>query len=104
TEAAQFTSGAINPGLRSEVTAFQLNPFVKFRGLEAFGVLERAEGQAANETASREWNQRAVDVVYRFLQNEKLFVGARWNEVTGELAGNGADIGIERMQFGGGWF
>jgi hypothetical protein len=46
TESAQFTSGAINPGFRNKVTAFQINPFVKFGPLELFGVLERAEGRA----------------------------------------------------------
>ena len=37
-------SGLINPGFRNSVTAMQFNPFVKFRGLEFFGVVERAEG------------------------------------------------------------
>ena len=34
TEAAQKDSGLINPGFKNKVTAFQMNPFVKFRGLE----------------------------------------------------------------------
>ncbi len=45
TEAANYTSGAINPGFRNKVKAFQLNPFVKFGGLEIFGVAERAQGK-----------------------------------------------------------
>jgi hypothetical protein len=44
TESAQFTSGLINPGVRNKVTAFQINPFVKYRGFEVFGVIEQAEG------------------------------------------------------------
>ena len=49
TETAQKDSGLINPGFKNKVTAFQMNPFVKFRGLELFGVLERAEGKASAE-------------------------------------------------------
>ncbi|HEY0241183.1 MAG TPA: hypothetical protein VGC52_00835, partial [Gemmatimonadaceae bacterium] len=39
TEAAQAWSGAIRPGMSSKITAMQLNPFVKFNGLELFGVI-----------------------------------------------------------------
>jgi hypothetical protein len=104
TEAGNFTSGLVNPGLRSEITAYQVNPFVKLAGLELFGVVERAEGRAANETAKRTWNQYAVDGVFRFLPEEQAYVGARFNTVNGTLAGSGADIQVDRLQFGGGWF
>jgi hypothetical protein len=103
TESAQFTSGLINPGFRNAVTALQINPFVKFRGLELFGVIERAEGRAAAEAGKREFNQYALDVVYR-LPGEKLFVGARYNTVEGQLLGISGDVGADRWQFGGGWF
>ena len=52
TESANYTSGLINPGFKNKVTAFQMNPFVKYRGLEVFGVLERAEGKASAEPPS----------------------------------------------------
>ena len=104
TEAAQKDSGLINPGFKNKVTAFQMNPFVKFRGLELFGVLERAEGKASTEATERIWKQYAVDTVYRFLPDEKLFVGARYNRAHGELAGITGDVGANRWQFGGGWF
>ena len=104
TESAQFTSGLINPGFRNKVTAYQLNPFVKFRGLEVFGVLERAEGKALTETAERTFDQVAVDTVYRFLPNEQLFVGVRYNKAKGELLGIAGEAGAERWQVGGGWF
>jgi hypothetical protein len=104
TPAAQFTSGRINPGLRSEVTALVLNPFVKAGGLEFFGTLERAEGKAANEASTRSWTQLAGEAIYRFYQDESLFVGARYNTVSGELAGSGADVSVNRFQLGGGWW
>ncbi|HEX7018473.1 MAG TPA: hypothetical protein VF159_00575, partial [Gemmatimonadaceae bacterium] len=51
TESAQKDSGLINPGFKNQVTAFQMNPFVKYRGLEVFGVAERATGKANTELA-----------------------------------------------------
>jgi hypothetical protein len=103
TESAQFTSGLINPGLRNKVSAIQVNPFVKFRGAEVFGVLEQAEGRATNELVDRRWNQYAVDAVYRFLPEEKAFVGVRFNRAKGDLVGLN-DVGADRWQIGGGWF
>ena len=103
TESAQFTSGLINPGFRNKVTAFQLNPFVKFRGLELFGVLEQAEGKATSEPTERTFKQYAGDVVYRFM-DENLFVGARYNRAEGELVGMAGDVGAKRWQIGAGWF
>lgn len=103
TESAQFTSGLINPGFRNKVTAFQVNPFVKFRGLEVFGVLEQAEGKATSETTERTFKQYAGDVVYRFL-DENLFVGVRYNRAEGALAGMTGDVGAKRWQIGAGWF
>jgi len=104
TESANYTSGSLNPGFKNEVTAFQMNPFVKFRGLELFGVVERAEGKASTEPAERVWKQYAIDTVYRFMPNEAMFVGARYNKASGELAGVAGDVGANRWQLGGGWF
>jgi len=97
-------AGRWNPGFRNSVTALQLNPFVKYGGLEFFGVAERASGQAANETEDRTWTQLAGDVVYRFLPQEQLYVGARYNTTNGELQGSRADASIDRWQLGAGWF
>jgi hypothetical protein len=104
TESAQATSGLINPGFRNEVTAVQFNPFVKFHGLEFFGVVEQATGRAATEPADRTWNQYAADVVYRFMPREQLFAGIRYNKVEGTLPGIANDVGANRWQIAGGWF
>jgi hypothetical protein len=104
TENAQFTSGLINPGFRNKVTAMQLNPFVKFRGAEMFGVIERAKGKATAELTEREWTQYAVDAVYRFLPDEKAYVGARYNRADGMLAGITNEVGAKRWQVSAGWF
>src|SRR5690606_37348336 len=74
-ETAQFRSGLFNPGFSNEVTAMQINPFVKYRGFEVFGVIERAEGRASTEATDRTWNQYAADIVYRAGAREQLFGG-----------------------------
>jgi len=38
-----FKSGRFNPGF-SQITAIQINPFVKYKGLEFFGIYEIANG------------------------------------------------------------
>ncbi len=104
TEAAQFTSGRINPGMRDNSTSYMINPFVKFQGLEFFGMYEVAEGKAANETVDRQVKQYMGEALYRFFDNERLYVGARWNELTGDLGGTNNDVKVTRTNFGGGWF
>ena len=98
-----FRAGRINPGLRNELTSFMINPFLKYGGLEFFGVFERASGKAANESDERVWNQYAGELIYRFGTDEKLYVGGRYNLVDGELA-SGEDVSIDRFNLGAGWF
>lgn len=102
----QAWSGEFNPLFTNQLRAVQVNPFVKFRGLELFGVLEQGEGKAKTEAATRQMRQYAADVVYRFLPGEKLFVGGRYNTVTAELpiSGRNYDVSIDRTAFGAGWF
>ena len=104
TSTAQYSSGIINPAFRREVTAFQVNPFVKFRGLELFGLAEQAKGRSANETEERTWNHYAADAVYRFMADERLYVGARYNTASGELPGMPEKVGVDRSALGAGWF
>ena len=81
-----------------------VNPFIKFRGAEVFGVIERANGKATAELTDREWNQFAVDAVYRFLPDEKAYVGVRYNKVDGTLVGIANEVGANRWQASAGWF
>src|SRR5207247_5353227 len=57
TESAQKDSGLLSPGFSNKVTAFQMNPFVKFRGFELVSGIVAAECNAAAETTTRVWNQ-----------------------------------------------
>ena len=104
TEASTAWSGNIRPGFGSKVTAYQLNPFVKIKGVEFFGIVEQAEGRAATEEKSRTWNQYAGEVTYRFLPDERAYVVSRYNTAKGELLGIANEVSADRFNVGAGWF
>jgi hypothetical protein len=102
-------SGRINPGLKTNMTSIMINPFVKFKGLEFFGVIESASGRDkvadAAFTGNRTWTQLAGELLYRFGSHEQLYVGARYNIVSGQLPGQETNkVTVDRVNFGGGWF
>ena len=100
---AQFTNGRVNPNFTEEIRAYQVNPFVELGDVEIFGVIEIAEGRTIAETGNRAITQYAADVVYRLL-GDRVYAGARYNTVTGELFTVGSDQTIDRTVLGGGWF
>ena len=105
TEAANFTSGNINPGFSDKGNSYMINPFVKFHGLELFGMYESAKGRAApDNTPEREVKQYMAEAVYRFLPGEKLYVGGRWNSVEGDLGGLNKAVTVTRSNVAAGWF
>jgi len=103
TESAQAWSGDIQPGFTRKVTAWVVNPFIKFGGLELFGNIEQAEGRNAVETSNRTWKQYAGEGVYRFLGNQ-LYLAARYNQAKGRVVGGTSDVTVDRTEAGAGWF
>jgi hypothetical protein len=103
TETANAWSGAIRPGFSNNVHAFVVNPFIKIGGLEYFGNYETASGKGAAELTNRTVRQYVSEGVYRFA-GDALYAAARYNSVSGELAGITNDVNVNRWQFGGGWF
>jgi len=97
-------SGRLNPGFGYKVDAMMLNGFAKIGGFELFGTFEHSQGRTSTETASRQFNQYAVDGIYRFGHSENLFVGVRYNGVTAELKGISSPVTINRFAAAGGWF
>jgi hypothetical protein len=97
-------SGRLNPGFGYKVDAMMVNGFAKVGGFEVFGTLEHAQGRGTTETASRQFNQYAIDGIYRFGHSENLFLGVRYNGVTAELKGISAPVTINRFAAAGGWF
>lgn len=126
TVTTSYTGGRFNPGFRDNVTAFMINPFVKFSGLEVFGTIEFAKGSNALENGEgntwnggqplevddRKANQTAVEALYRFGKTENFYLGARYIKViatipfgqTASAQGTNSDITIDRTSIGAGWF
>jgi len=104
TYSANAFSGRFNPGFTKKIDAYQLNGFLKAQGLEIFGTYEAAKGRSKTETDSRDATQLAIEGIYRFGVNEKLFVGARYNTVKAELTTAAQKVEINRFSLGAGWF
>lgn len=85
TSKGNFTSGRFDPQLNNKLTAFMINPFIKYRGLEWFTTLELSKGKLNSEVDKRQARQLATDVVYRFGQNDEFYVGSRFNIVDATL-------------------
>jgi hypothetical protein len=72
-----------------KVTALQVNPFIKFKGLEFFGIYEIAGGsnEFTTPTVDTEgsFTQIAGEVLYRFGNEEKFYIGGRYNTVSGKM-------------------
>jgi len=106
TTASPHLSGQFVPGFNDAVTAIMINPFIKWKGIEAFGTYEMASGRAQAETSSRSVNQMAAEVLYRFGKSEDFYVGGKYNQVKGELKFGTAltDVTLDRYQIAAGWF
>ena len=102
-EGTNFRSGRWNPGFSDNVTAFMINPFVKFQGLELFGTYELAKVRKSGEAEDRTATQIAVEASYRIGEKENVFIGGRYNTVTSETA-PGTEIQINRIAGSIGWF
>ncbi len=102
--APDYTVSGFAPGgpIAGEMTSFMINPFVKFQGLEFFGLYENVSGKRATETDTRTFNQYGAEVLYRFGAGEDFYLGGRYNLVEGTTVGG--DIEISRLNIGGGWF
>lgn len=101
------STGRFNPGFR-KMQAFQVNPFVKYNGLEFFGVYEYVTGQKTL-TAPKgrgSYTQLGAELLYRFGGKEQFYVGGRYNNVSGKDDADGATLErkIDRYNLGGGWF
>ncbi|RXR29646.1 hypothetical protein EQG68_12285 [Flavobacterium piscinae] len=98
-----YSSGLITPGFTNELTAIMINPFVKYKGLEFFGMVEKVSGKTKAETDERDFTQLGAELIYRFGKNENLYVAGRYNNVSGETLAN-EDVDVTRFNIGGGWF
>ncbi|WP_441000075.1 hypothetical protein [Fodinibius sp. SL11] len=99
--APSFTPPRGAPAAAGEMTAFMLNPFVKFQGFEFYGVFESTSGKIKDGVDdTRTYNQYGAEALYRFGANEDFYLGARYNLVDAA----DEDMQIDRFNIGGGWF
>jgi hypothetical protein len=99
-----YTSGRFNPRFK-KLTAIQINPFVKFKGLEFFGVYEMAMGDELEDgTKEGSFTQMGAELLYRFGGKDQFYIGGRYNTVSGEQTEDAETQTIDRMNVGGGWF
>lgn len=103
TSAGNFRSGRVNPVLNRKLTAIMVNPFVKYKNFEFFGLYENSSGVTTGETDRRTYNHYAAEAIYRFGSKEDFYLGARYSYVDGEQPG-GNNVEIDRLQLGAGWF
>lgn len=92
--------GRFNPRFGTQ-SAFQINPFVKFQGLEFFGIYELASN---NDDAGGSFTQLGGELLYRFGMEENFYFGGRYNVVSGEAMDNAATQEVNRINIGAGWF
>ncbi len=106
---SSFRSGRVNPSFINEVTSIMINPFVKFKGLEVFGAYEMASGKISAEAETRSYTQLYAEAVYRFGENEKYYVGGRYNTVNGQLRNfnpnaDPTEVSVARFAIAAGWY
>lgn len=97
--ASNHTTGHWGPGTTDKNNAIMFNLFAKLKGLEFFGTYETTSGTSAFGGADYDFDQIAIEGVYRFGKDENLFAGIRYNKVS-----NDKDMSVNRIQVGAGWF
>lgn len=96
-------SGRVEPDFSNGFTSVMINPFIKFGGLELFGMYEFTNEKDSNLSV----NQLSIEGIYRFGSDEQFYLGGRYNTVSGDLSGADASVGessVNREEVGAGWF
>lgn len=108
------STGRFNPGFYY-MTAIQINPFVKFKGLEFFGTFESVKGNklvsaatatapAVKRSSDGKYTQVATELLYRFGNSEQFYVGGKYNTISGKDYDGAASRKIDRVNINAGWF
>ena len=89
-----FRSGRWSPGSdQTEMNSYMANLFVKFHGLEVFGIYEDMKGVKSG--SDQHYTQTAVQALYRM---GSFYFGTRLNKVS-----DNNDSSVTRTNIGGGW-
>ncbi len=102
-----YATGRFNPGFK-KMKAVQVNPFVKYQGLEFFGAYEYVTGNKASGMNMRptdgDYTQLAAELLYRFGGKEQFYVGGRYNTISGKDDEVSDERKIDRFNLGAGYF
>jgi hypothetical protein len=94
---ANHLNGNWGPGGTKSITSVMINPFVKFKGLEIFGIYEMAKGKLSTN-ADFSYTQLAGEALYRFGKSEQFYGGVKYNTVS-----NSAKEKVNRIEVAAGW-
>jgi hypothetical protein len=90
-----FTSGRWTPGSgQTEMNSYMANLFLKYHGLEVFGIFETMKG--VRNSADQHYTQTALQAIYRI---GSFYVGTRLNKVSDNDGST-----VNRTNIGGGWY
>ena len=116
---ANYYSGRLRPGFGDKVFSLMGNTFLKYKGLEFFGTVERATGRGSKEKDPKDPTalgpdrvimQFAGDLIFRFGKDEDFYLAGRYNTVNAELPAAGPNFGVDkpvkisRYELSAGWF
>lgn len=93
--------GRFTPGY-AYLTSYQINPFLKYKGLEFFGVMEFINN--GNKDTGGNFTQLGSELIYRFGSSDQLYIAGRYNQVGGQQTDGAAHKQINRVNVGGGWY
>ena len=94
-EGDNFRSGRWSPGSgQSEMNSYMANLFVKFHGLELFGIYETMKGVKRGN--DQHFTQTALQAIYSV---GDFYLGTRLNKVS-----DNNDSSVNRFNIGGGWY
>ena len=98
-----YATGRFNPGFKKN-KAIQINPFIKYQGLEFFGVYEYVTGLKGATAPSRgNYTQLAGELLYRFGGDEQFYFCGRYNTISGKDNETASEIKIDRINLGRRW-
>jgi hypothetical protein len=83
-------------------TAFMFNPFVKYQGLELFGVIEFVNN--GDSDVGGGYTHLGAELLYRFGADERFYIGGRYNSVSGEASDEAGTLDISRINVGAGFY
>lgn len=77
--APSFTPGFGQNPAPGEMTAFMINPYFKYQGLEFYGIFENTSGKIKSASERRTFNQYGAELLYRFGAGDSISVaGITW--------------------------